>query len=105
MVTNIMPTSRPATSASNSERDDDYRGVVVRLSASWRVIRCTAGLQWITQRLLPATERATARWQAKSHCRSREDLIGLVARHCRPIEPEASRVLANLPAWVDGEAN
>lgn len=101
MVTNIMSASRPTTGSSNSERADDYRDVVVRLNADWRVIRCTAGLQYITQRLLPPTEHARGRWVAKSHCRSRADLIGLVARHSGPIEPDAARVLANLPEWID----
>lgn len=105
MVTHIMPAERPAIPpTSNRERDDDYRAVVVRLNADWRVIECTAGLQWMTQRLLPASERATARWQAKSHCRSRGELIALVARHCGQVGQAATATMLALPTWIGGDA-
>jgi hypothetical protein len=35
---------------SQSEEADDYRAIVVRLNERWRVIACSAGIQWILQR-------------------------------------------------------
>lgn len=49
------------------ESTDDYPQIVARLSDKWRVILCTAGVQWILQRR--DGERAGgARWAGVGYC-------------------------------------
>ena len=43
------PAGRLQAGDSPNEGDDDYRSVVAVLNARWRVIACTAGIQWILQ--------------------------------------------------------
>ena len=67
---------------SPAEEADDYRGIVVQLNASWRVIRCRAGHQWIIQRRRSGGDRVASRWMSTSYHRSRDTLIVAATRRC-----------------------
>jgi hypothetical protein len=77
---------------SPSEEADDYRAIVVRLNQRWRVIACSAGIQWILQRAVGERHGRT-RWASQSFCRTREALIRL----SHASEPRAAAILSELP--------
>ena len=78
------------------ETDDDFHGVVARLSATRRVIQCRDGIQWILQNRV-AQEHATTRWAGVAYCRTRSALIQLCRTSSARIDPIAWAALAALP--------
>ena len=102
MVTSIMSGTAPATvRTSNREEADDYRGFVVRLNENWRVVACSAGIQWILQRH-GGLRRGGARWLSIAFHRSRETLKVAVQRRCGQVDPDQAEVIDALPAWIGG---
>lgn len=84
---------------SHRESDGTYHGVVAVLNDHWRVIVCKDGIQWILQRR--AGERhGTARFDCRSHVRSREALIRLCREHAGEISPAAMSILNALPERI-----
>jgi len=84
---------------SASEETDDYDAVIARLNRDWRVIVCSAGIQWILQRR--AGERhGRARWEGRSFCRTSEALNRLSRKHAGDIDPYATAILASLPERI-----
>jgi hypothetical protein len=88
---------------SRIESADDYSHIVAQLNASWRVIECPGGIQWILQRR-GSPERARRNdWRGRSYCRTREALISCTRAYCGAIDPAAAAVLAGLPTRVEPE--
>ena len=77
------------------ESDEDYRAVVAVLSDRWRVVACTAGIQWVLQ-----TRRGKL-WRGRSYCRSKVRLLGSVRDYCGAVDPAAMLVLQLLPDWIE----
>jgi hypothetical protein len=97
--------SVPADSRRRSPRDsgesaNGYHRLVAALNRKWRVIECCNGVQWILQYRRSAETCSTPRWQARSHCRTREALIRCCTRHAGPIDPAATAILAALPETI-----
>jgi hypothetical protein len=91
----------PAASAkcSKPEEADDYHAVVARLNKTWRVIVCSAGIQWVLQRR--AGERhGRARWEGRSFCRTSHALNRLSRMRAGAIDPTAATILAGLPERI-----
>jgi hypothetical protein len=58
-----------------SESADNYQNVVLFLNDRWRVIECSAGIQWIVQYRASAETYSRSHWTGRSFCRTREALI------------------------------
>ena len=84
------------------ETDDDYHGVVARLSATRRVIQCRDDLQWIIQNRV-SQGHATARWTGLSYCRTREALLRLCRTSSARIDPIAWAALTALPEHFNND--
>jgi hypothetical protein len=81
------------------ETADDYP-VTAILNASWRVVQCRDGMQWILQhRGSPEKARADD-WRSRSYCRTKEALIRCAREYAGEIEPEACTALAALPERI-----
>ncbi len=81
------------------ETADRYPGVVVQINRRWRVILCSAGVQWILQR--HDGERAGgARWAGVGYCQTREALVRLCRASCGPVSPSIWAVLDSLPDHI-----
>ena len=78
------------------ETDDDFHGVVARLSATRRVIQCRDDLHWIIQNRV-SQGHATARWTGLSYCRTREALLRLCRTSSALVDPSALAALESLP--------
>lgn len=83
-------------SGSARERDDGYRAEVVRLSPTWRVIRCKDAHQWILQRARIGRQRRTE-WRGERYFRTRKALIAACVALCGSCDPAALARLAMLP--------
>lgn len=68
------------------EASDNYSRTVAVLTDRWRVIECTAGIQWIVQYRAGSGRYATARWVGRSFCRTREALVGCCIGLCGTAE-------------------
>ncbi len=90
-----LPPGRLQAGDSPNEGHDDYRAVVAVLNDRWRVIACTAGIQWILQ------VRRGRLWRGRSYCRSKAGLLGCVRDYCGAVDPAAMSVLALLPDWIE----
>lgn len=85
------------SSKSHRERDDDYEGVVVRLSERWRVAVCKDRVQWILQRRDTAPSHR-GYWRGRSYHVQRDSLISACVR-CQPaLGQSALEMLRSLPA-------
>lgn len=104
MMDAFITSAAPRTIArtSNREEADDYAGFVVRLNDDWRVVECSARIQWILQRLRLSNGRVGARWASVAYHRGRETLKVAVTRRCGQIDPDAAEVIDELPAWIEG---
>jgi len=89
------PPARLQAGSSPNEGDDDYRGVVAVLNDRWRVIACTAGIQWILQM------RRGRLWRGRSYCRSKAVLLSRVGDLCGAVGPTVLLLLALLPNWIE----
>jgi hypothetical protein len=70
---------------SNCEEQDDYRRVLLMVSAEIRVIGCKHDLQWIVQRRRAASGACVVgRWTAIGYCASRAGLVALAHRLSQP---------------------
>jgi hypothetical protein len=85
---------------SRMESADDYAGLVVQLSADWRVVECHDRIQWILQRRGSPKMSRRNDWRGRSYCRTSEVLIHCT-RHSVVVEPGAAAVLASLPARIE----
>jgi hypothetical protein len=95
------PASCPVPVAnSGKESADDYRHIVARLNARWRVIECRDGLQWILQ-FGKKSGHETA-WRGRSYCRSREALQRACASHAGEMDALARAALDSIPCWIGG---
>ena len=101
MVTITTSGPAPAIRTSNREEADDYRGFLVALNDDWRVVVCSASIQWILQRR--AGERhGAARWTSVAFHRSRASLIAAVQARCGQVDPDAAEIIDALPAFIGG---
>ena len=84
------------------ETADDYVGTLARLNATWRVIVCRDGIQWILQR----RKEGGGDWprRAMHYCRTRKALIRLTATLCGRVDPLALATLHALPEHIRGGA-
>jgi hypothetical protein len=89
----------PSAKCSKSEEADDYFAVVAGLNKTWRVIVCSAGIQWVLQSRR-GQRRGGARWEGRSYCRTKEAIIRLSRRFARPIDPVAAAIVAALPDCI-----
>jgi hypothetical protein len=85
-----------------AETDDDYCAVVAQLNDRWRVIACSAGIQWILQHAVRPETYPTSRWRGRSFCRTKEALTRLcrpqkAGPNVGPIDPAAQTILDALP--------
>ena len=78
------------------EAADDYTHIVSRLSDRWRVIRCSARLQWIMQ-CRDGQRAGGARWTGVGYFLTREALLRSSRALCAQIDPAALVVVAALP--------
>jgi hypothetical protein len=74
--------------AGHQETGDHYP-TVVRINRRWRVIECSAHIQWILQ------ARHGARWNSRYFCRTRAGLLACVREYAGEIEINA--ILLRLP--------
>lgn len=86
------------------EAADDYTHIVSRLSDRWRVIRCSARLQWIMQ-CRDGQRAGGARWTGVGYFLIREALLRLCRASVARIDPAAWAALIALPdhfmgAWA-----
>ena len=88
------PVSRGA-----GETADRYPGVVAQINRRWRVILCSAGIQWILQRH-DGERGGAARWTGVGYCQTREALVRLCRTSCGPVSPSIREVLDSLPAYT-----
>ena len=84
---------------SRAEEADHYDSVVARLNRNWRVIVCSARIQWVLQRRR-GQRRGRARWEGRSYCRTKEAITRLSRRFARPIDPVAAAIMAALPDCI-----
>ena len=85
------------------ETADGYPGVVARLSATRRVIRCRDSLQWIIQNRV-SQGHATTRWRGAAYCRTKSALLRLCGRSSAPVDGIAWHILNALPEYFDAES-
>lgn len=86
------------------ESSDAYPHVVAVLNDRWRVIACSAGIQWILQYRGRSETMATSRWRGRAYCRTRDALIRCCREYSGEIDPAACTILAALPPRIDGGA-
>lgn len=89
---------------STREDADDFVGVIVYLSAGWRVAADRPGTQWIVQRRRASPERATGRWENVGYHRHQNTLLIAVARRCGDVPKERRDVLLALPSTIGDPA-
>lgn len=92
------PAARPGAfplASSGRESDEDYRAIVCRLNARWRVIECRDRIQWIVQCAKRSGHRMA--WRGRSYCRTRSALIRACAQSAGEIEPLSLANLHQLP--------
>jgi hypothetical protein len=82
-----------------SESSETYGRVVARLNPRWRVIECSAGIQWILQCRTSAETYPTSNWKGRSFCMTRQALLRCSREHAGAIDPSAASILAALPDW------
>ncbi len=78
-----------------------YPGVVVQINCRWRVILCSAGIQWILQRH-DGERGGRARWAGVGYCQTREALLRLCRGLESPVDPAALSALSALPEHIAG---
>ena len=81
------------------ETADRYPGVVVQINRRWRVILCSAGMQWILQRH-DGERGGTARWAGVGYFQTREALVRLCRASCGPVSQHVWAVLDGLPDHI-----
>jgi len=91
----LLAPSRLQASTSPHDSDEHYRAVVAVLGDRWRVVACTAGIQWVLQ-----TRRGKL-WRGRSYCRSKAGLLGCVRDYCGAVDPASMLVLQLLPDWIE----
>ncbi|MCR9151252.1 MAG: hypothetical protein NXH83_13845 [Rhodobacteraceae bacterium] len=82
------------------ETADDYVGTVAQLNATWRVIVCRDGIQWILQRR--KNGGAERPWRSVHYCQTRKALTRLCATLCGRVDPLALATLHALPEHIRG---
>ena len=92
--------AHPPAKCSRSEEADDYHSVVAQLNERWRVIVCTAGVQWVLQRRT-GERHGTARWEGRSYCKTSEALNRLSRMRAGVIDPAAAAIMTSLPERID----
>ena len=64
------------------EAHDDYPHVVIDFGDGWRVVECSARIQWVLQR--SRILRGKRWWRSLSFCRTKEALLR-VCQHSHPV--------------------
>jgi hypothetical protein len=82
---------------STMESADTYSGLVVQLSADWRVVECRDSQQWILQRRGSPKMSRRDDWRGRSYCRTRGALIRCTREYAGATDPAALAILAWLP--------
>jgi hypothetical protein len=85
----------PSAKCSKSEEADDYFAVVAGLNKTWRVIVCSAGIQWVLQSRR-GQRRGGARWEGRSYCRTKEAIICLSVNRRPKLTPDRRPILTPL---------
>jgi hypothetical protein len=73
----------------------------LQLNASWRVIACRGGIQWILQYRNRTETVARDDWRGRAYCRTKEALILCCDRYCGEIDPAAAAALQALPERIE----
>ncbi|WP_340107564.1 hypothetical protein [Pikeienuella sp. HZG-20] len=88
--------STPAAPISENERDDHYRGLLLRLNARWRIICAATDDQWIIQRY-GGRRDGRPRWESLSFAATRSGLILAACERAGMVGPPQRAVLEALP--------
>lgn len=83
-----------------NESADNYRRVVSRLNARWRVIECRDGIQWILQQGKSSGHGMA--WRGRSYCRTKAGLMRACAHRIGEMDADARATLDSLPDWIGG---
>ena len=75
----------------------------IRLNDRWRIILCPAGIQFILQARRGPEMAASARWEARAFCRTRDALVCCSRENAGTIEAAGRAALDALPACADGQ--
>ena len=81
------------------ETANRYPGVVAQINRRWRVILCSAEIQWILQRH-DGERGGRARWAGVGYCQTRKALLRLCRASCERVSPSIWRVLDSLPDHI-----
>ncbi|MCP4316237.1 MAG: hypothetical protein GY789_09515 [Hyphomicrobiales bacterium] len=83
-----------------SEEADDYPHVVFQQGATFRLITCRDGIQWIPQ--TRGTQAvASTRWKPRSYHRSKKSLIRRLHTLLPEVDPKNQAILDALPSWIE----
>ena len=85
---------------SRAEGAEDYADVVLALTTCYRIIECSAGIQWIIQRRVSADGATTAQWRGLSYHRNRGSLLAALVSLKIDLSADQRKVLDALPAWL-----
>lgn len=81
------------------EESENYRAIIAKLNANWRVIECRDGIQWILQRRA-GNRHGEPRWEGRSYCRNKESLLGRVRDLTGECDGIAHVILGSFPEWM-----
>ena len=86
------------TAITHRESHDNYVGVIVYCRDGWRVIIDKTNSQYIAQKRSSSTN--TGVWIGKSHCTTRDELLGVCSRLKLLSRANAEAVLTALPKFA-----
>jgi hypothetical protein len=97
----LKPSIKPPNAVLGPESSETYHHVIARLNAKWRVIACTAGIQWILQRTYQG--QSGPGWASQCYCRTREGLVQCARERAGEIGGDALVILLCLPERIEGK--
>ncbi len=86
---------------SSMESADTYSGLIVQLSADWRVVECRDAQLWILQRRGSPKKPRRNDWRGRSYCRTAEALRRCTRDYAGAMNPTAAAILTSLPERID----
>ena len=87
--------------ACNREESENYRAIIAKLNAGWRVIECREAIQWILQRRA-GMRRGEPRWDGRCYCRTRQGLMRRVRELAGECDGGALVIISSLPDFMEG---
>jgi hypothetical protein len=86
---------------SNREESENYRAIIAKLNAEWRVIECHDSIQWIVQRRA-GMRHGEPRWDGRCYCRTRKGLLHRVRELTGECDALAIAIIGSLPDFMEG---